>query len=890
LRLLSLLNSICFALVALLIVGSAAARADSLPVTRATLPNGLSVIVVRDRLAPAVTVVLNYKVGSNEQRYAGQAHALEHMMFRGSQTVSESQLADISELMGGNLDADTQGEITQYFFSVPAQYLDVALRLEASRARGPSLTQRDWNIERGAIKNEVTQDESVAIEKLFLRTILPTLFAGTPYANDTLGTLNSFNHQINAPQLRSLYRNWYHPNNAVFVIAGDVNGPSTVKAVAKYFGSIPAAALPGRPAVALRPIKAATYRVDSDQPYDILATAYRMPGFKSPDYAAGQILESVLNNQRSNLYGLVASGKALYAGMQDIEAHPLASAAAAFMVVPVTANPENSIAEMNAVLADYRKNGVPQELVDVAKQRAIADAEFRGNSIDGLAFEWSDAVAKEGQSSPDQMLAEIKQVTVEQVNRVLRLYVVPSKAITAFAVPKNAGKINAGASQGLAKENNTLTILHHDPLPSWAIAAFKHIAVPAATLSPVAITLSNGIRLIVQPEHITHTVVVRGSVQSNEMIQAPPDKLGVGDITAGLFAFGTTTYGRIALRQELDKIAAEVTAGTQFSLDVLSNQFERGVQLLADEELHPAFPEKDFETVKGQAVGALTGAMSAPDHLVEVALNKALYPAQDPVQRFATPQTAGAVALPDLRSYYTSVYRPDMTTIVVIGDTTPEAAKKLFEQYFGGWTAQGARPGVFLPAVPDNKSADANVPAQGRVQSQVQLVQVNALRRDNPDWATLQVANTVLGRGGSSILFHDLRDQHGYVYSVFTSLEAHKNRATFSINFAADPERIVPAQRLAMTDLNHLTHKTLDLAELQRGKAMLIGDIPLRETSYDAVASQLINFAELGLPLVQASIDARRELDVTPQALRAVLAKWVRPNDFVRVIEGPAPK
>jgi len=385
-------------------------------------------------------------------------------------------------------------------------------------------------------------------------------------------------------------------------------------------------------------------------------------------------------------------------------------------------------------------------------------------------------------------------------------------------------------------------MLHHDPLPPWAMAAFKHIEVPEPTRSLVPMPLANGIQLIVQPEHITHPVIVRGSVQSNESIQAPADRLGVGDITSGLFAFGTTTYGRLALRQELDKVAAEVTAGTQFSLDVLSNQFERGVQLLADEELHPAFPEKDFETVKGQTVGALTGAMTAPDHLIEVALNKALYPPADPLQRFATPQTAGAIALSDVRSYYSSVYRPDMTTIVVIGDTTPEAAKKLFEQFFGGWTAQGARPAVFLPTVPDNKTADANVPAQGRVQSQVQLVQVSALTRENPDWATLQVANTVLGRGGSSILFHDLRDQHGYVYSVSTSLQAHKNRATFSIDFAADPERIVPAQRLAMTDLKHLMHAGLDAAELQRGKAMLIGDIPLLATRYYAVSSPFINF------------------------------------------------
>ncbi|MEO6912480.1 MAG: insulinase family protein, partial [Candidatus Baltobacteraceae bacterium] len=762
--------------------------------------------------------------------------------------------------------------------------------LEASRARGLTISQKNWNIERGAIKNEVTQDDSVAVEKLFVRTILPTLFAGTPYAHDTLGTLYGFNHLINSPQLHDFYTTWYHPNNAVYVITGNVDGPSTIKAVTKYFGSIPAAKLPPRPKVVLQPVKPATYHVDSDQPYSIIALAYRMPGFNSPDYAASQILDAVLNNQRGALFGLTASGKALFTGVQDIESHPLASASAAFMIVPITTKAETAAGDLTSVLSDYRKNGVPADLVEVEKARAIANAEFEGNSIQGLAFQWSDAVAKEGLRSPDQMLGEIKSVSVADVNRVLREYLVPEKSITAFAVPKNLGKITNHPATQLAVESNKLTLLQHDPLPAWAVSAFNHIKVPAQTLQPVDMTLDNGIRLIVEPLHITHTVVVRGSVLSNEQIQAPAGKDGVADVVTGLFPFGTTTYDRIGLREELDKIAAETSAGTTFSLDVLSSQFDRGMQLLADEELHPAFPAADFATVKAQEVGTLTGAMTSPDHLVSVALNKALYPATDPTQRFATPLTAGSVLLDDVKSFYSNVYRPDMTTIVVIGDTTPAAAKAVVEKYFGYWKAQGAKPDVYLPVVVPNKPADLDVPDLGRTQSQVQLAQVNRLSRANPDWATLQVANTILGSGGSSTLFHDLRDVHGYVYSVYSQLESHFNRGTFGISFASDPNKIVPAQQLALADLRALQTAPMKSTELERGKAMLVSDIPLRQASYDALASQLIGFAELRLPLDQSTIDARRELATTPASLRSIFAKWVRPNDFVRIIQGPAPK
>jgi zinc protease len=868
----------------------APATAQPLQVTRATLKNGLQVVVVHDPLAPVVTTVLNYRAGSNEQQYAGQAHALEHMMFRGTTDVSQTQLFEISQLMGGDYNADTQAEMTQYFFQVPTQYLDVALRVEADRARNASLTQAGWEAERGAIRQEVTQDESVPLEKLFLRTILPSIFKGTPYAKDGLGTLYSFDHQINSRVLHNFYNTWYHPNNAVYIITGNVDGPSTIKAVDKYFGSIPAAKLPARPKVVLQPLKAATYHVESDQPYSLIAMAYRLPGWKDKDYAAAQILESVLNNQRADLFGLVASGKALYAGFQDIESHPYATASAAIDVVPVTTKAETAAADLRAVLASYRESGLPADLVEVAKQRAIADAQFRGNSIEGLAFEWSDAVAKQGETSPDATIAAMQRVTVADVNRVFRQYIDPNAAIVAYAVPKNLGKVTAGASS-TAKENNTLTPEKPQPLPAWAQQAFANVRVPAQTVHPVSMTLSNGMRLIVVPEHVTKTIEVHGQVRSNEAIQAAPDKQGVADIVAGLFPFGTTTYNRIQLRQQLDQIAAEVQAGTDFSLRVLSNKFDRGVQLLADEELHPAFPDQAFQIVKGQAVGSLTGEMTSPDHLTDVALNKALFPPDDPTQKFPTPQTAGSVAITDVKSYYSSVYRPDMTNVVVIGDVTPEQVRATFEKYFGAWSAKGPKPDVTLPAVPKNTSSSAVVADVGRVQSDVQLAQVLNLKRADPDWAMLQVANNILGGGGfGSLLMDDLRVKHGYVYGAYSEINSYKNRATFTMGYACDPNKIVPAEQLAITDLRSLQSGNISGDRLRRSKAMLMSDVPLRGASFDGVSTQLLRYASLDLPLDQATIDAQRELAASSADVKAALGKWVSPSAFVRIVKGPGPK
>ena len=136
--------------------------ADSDSVLRATLTNGMQVVVVRNTIAPVVTTMVNYRVGSDEctPAFPGWAHATEHMMFRGSPGLSADQLAAISAAFGGDDNADTQQAVTQYFFTTPAENLSVALRVEATRMRDLSPDKSLWTKERGAIEQEVAQDLS----------------------------------------------------------------------------------------------------------------------------------------------------------------------------------------------------------------------------------------------------------------------------------------------------------------------------------------------------------------------------------------------------------------------------------------------------------------------------------------------------------------------------------------------------------------------------------------------------------------------------------------------------------------------------------------------------------------------------------------------------------
>ncbi|MGC2402727.1 MAG: pitrilysin family protein, partial [Acidobacteriaceae bacterium] len=256
------------ALLSLLVLFSASASrlhaADPSNVTRATLSNGLQVVIVRNALAPVVTVELNFKVGGDETPpgFPGSAHAEEHMAFRGCTGMTADQTAAIYAQVGGRDNADTQQNITQYFTTVPAADLDVALQAQASCLRGVDDSEEEWVHERGAIEQEVSRDLSNPTYK-FIDRLNGDMFAGTPYAHDPLGTRPSFEATTGA-MLKDFYKKWYTPGNAILVIVGDVDATATIAKVKQLFGDIANHPIPEHPAVNLTPVKPETFTLDSN--------------------------------------------------------------------------------------------------------------------------------------------------------------------------------------------------------------------------------------------------------------------------------------------------------------------------------------------------------------------------------------------------------------------------------------------------------------------------------------------------------------------------------------------------------------------------------------------------------------------------------------------------
>ncbi len=348
---------------------------------------------------------------------------------------------------------------------------------------------------------------------------------------------------------------------------------------------------------------------------------------------------------------------------------------------------------------------------------------------------------------------------------------------------------------------------------------------------------------------------------------------------------------RLAFQKALDDIAANENAGARFSLTVLKENFSRGVQLLADNELHPALPADAFKVTQSQSAELQAGNLGSPGYKFSRALETALVPAKDPSLRQATPASIGNVTLDNVKQFHDATVRPDQTTIVVIGDIGPEEARSTIEKWFGEWKATGPKPETTLPPVPLNKASAQAIPDAQQVQATVVLAEHLDLNRFSQDYYPIQLGTHVLGGGFyATRLYHDIRQTAGLVYSVDVSLSADKTRATYSVDYGCDPANVSKARALVERDLNQMRTEEVSEGELHQAKALLLRQITLGESSEEAVAGAMLGRAELGLPLDEPTRAAQRYIALTAPEVKAAFARHIDTGNLVQVVRGPSSK
>ncbi|GAC1415405.1 MAG: pitrilysin family protein [Candidatus Velthaea sp.] len=875
-----------------------ARAADSSAVAAAAqikmLANGLRVVVLEDHAAPVVQVATWYRFGAGYETpgKTGLAHGLEHMMFRGTPSLSGAGIDDVGARLGAEFNAQTTNEFTHFYFVVPSDRADLMIHVEADRMAHLKLDQKDWNVEKQAVLQEWDQDYSNPIFK-FLFGINAKIYPNSALGKTALGVRSDIVNST-AADLRTYYREYYAPNNATLVVTGDVTAADVFASAQHWFGPLAARALPS--AKLAVPQAAAGERLDvsAEFPFEILDLAYALPGDNPQTeipLARAELALTALQNERGPFRkALVDSGLTLGYFVLPLPDRHASTAHALFIVAPGHTVDEVQAA-YDKTLAGTLATGIDADYIEAARRSSIASLTYSRDSITGLGDGIGSGYVFPGDTDPAQAEALLRGISVDDVNAAARTFLAKPN-VTGILKPtttdsskaKPPSTISGGVSDNFTGRVPSGPIVQ----AAWVKAGIKKPLALVSRVKPQSFTLSNGLRLLVQEVHTNPTVIITGGVRGSDTFD-PPGKEGLGSLTSALLNYGSAKYDFAAQRKLADDLGARISFGQDFSAHGFSKDTGTFIDALADDVQHPLFPAERFALVKAQESASVARRELQPQYRSARTFAEALYPAGDPALRQDTAASLGAIALDDVTSYAAHYYRPDMTTIAVVGDVTASDVRAQVERAFGAWSVSGTKPDPKLPPIP--------LPAPVRKLVETPSIDVSvelgtpALARTSPDYDAFRLMNSILGNGSfDSRLMEEVRTKRGLVYGISSRLNAGRDRGTMTISFRAIPAKADAAVAIVRQQLRRLQTEPVKADELSRQKIKLAASAVIAEQSTFAIAGDVINIGTNDLPLDYYATLANRFTKITPAEIQRVAKTYLHPENLVEVRTGPQSK
>jgi zinc protease len=897
-------------MVGMLVMGASRAKAESaksqpaspepIQFEQETLPNGLRVIYAPLHQAPVVHVRVLYHVGSRDERadLQGFAHMFEHMMFRGSAHVKPEEHMKLIGIVGGYSNAFTSFDQTVYVNTVPSNQLDLALYLEADRMASFKVNENIYKTERKVVAEEwrIRQNRPYGTE---FEDFLKNAFTTHSYRWTPIGNMDDLrNAQV--AELQDFFNTYYLPNNAVLVIAGDIDIAKTKEKVKRDFAWIPRGPDPKRNAQPEPPqTKARAVTVDYRVPLPAVMIGWHIPEYTSDDHFALEILSSILSGGRSGrldrelVYGKDPQAVGVSAMHVQLQDSGIFAVSATVMQGKDAKKVE---AKLNDIVQDVVEHGVTQEELDKARMQYRVSLIRGRQTADDIATQLGDeALFANDPGRVNTFLDKVNALTTADIQAVAKKYFAPTGETTMTIHPDPLGK---AALAKKAEQTANAPVKTSEPIKprevtfpaDWPPRPTIAKAQPTPTFAKGTESTVNGVRVVVMPDHrlplVNWSLTMRRGSHSD-----PKGKEGLASITGDMLRRGTDKADFAELNKDLESrgITLEVSDGGDYTRIVgssLTEQLDHGLSRTREILMTPIFPADEFDKLKQQTVEELVLALDNASTVAGNDMDEALF-GDTPLGRSSTPASVKSITLGDVKNFYKTYFRPNDAILVISGDVTVEKGQELAKQLTEGW-----RPGE-LPTVsydlpkPPTKRRIILVDRPSGKQAVVRMG-IPAYTNQSDEKFPGSVAGQILTAGIDSRLNKYVRAERGLAYGVHGVFQPGRHAGAFMAGTDTAVESTADAIEAIFKVLNDMRSAPVSEQELSEAQSRVAGGMVMSMQTIGQQAGMRVDGMLNNYPVDYYDKYPQRIGQVTRDQVQQVMQKYVNDGEMVIIVVAPA--
>lgn len=874
------------------------------------LANGLDVYSMPDPSAGTVTVTLWYDVGGKDdpEGRSGFAHLFEHILSRKTVNLPYGQISTLVENAGGSRNASTGQDFTNYYETVPPQYLETMLWTHAERMARPVVDQAVFDAERSIVKEELRQRVYAPPYGRLQRFVIgDNSFDESIYRRSVIGSIEELD-SATIDDARAFHEAYYRPATATMIVSGNFDQAELDRLVDQYFGDI---RNPDRPVpVFERPVPTPRTQprlVESyapNVPLPAIAAIYPGVAANHADAPALAVLQAIMSSgESSRLYQAMVyesqlasnAGFSVNAMEEDGVITVMATVAQGKAIPDVEA-------ALNAQLERVRAEPVTAAELAEAKTEIGAGALRQRETSSGRAFILGQSIVSANNPHAfDEELAGIQRVTAEDVQRVARTYLNDQVRVS-IRYQDESQRPEGVPEDSWKNPAPTPTFVSVPPAilpPNELLPEGERMAPPApgaarAAVAPTVVerTLSNGMRVIVAKSTdlpiMNAQLIIGGGAAAD-----PTNRPGVASMTADLATAGAGGRTAPQIASTMEALGANIGGGadadvTGLSLSTPIASADQAGAVFADVVRNPTFAVEEVERSRTRRANALRVNLRQPGPLAGLVLNRLAFgEAAYGAPSSGTPASIGAITRDEIVAFHQRWWRPDNATMIITGGMEPEEAFAFAERTLGGWTKpSGAIPtlGDRAGAVPAPRIVVVDLPGAG--QAAVSAA-VRGPRRADDSFYPLSVVNSIMGQGQNGHLFQEIRAKRGLSYGAYSTLGARRDGGLLAASTQTKNESAAEVVGLVLHEFDRLRLEAVTDQAVTDREAFINGGFSRGLETTGGLGGTLANAVTYGLPLgvietYPASISAN-----TPDTVRAA-AQAVSAEQAYVVVVGEA--